>query len=177
MSVFDFTAPLPDRLYWDSSFLVNMSFAAAKFHRPCATYYYRLKEAEIPILLSNLALDEAWYILLKLETEHLYHPQTFWEVYREEPERLRPLLHKLRDFTTRLTQLPHVTVVGTNAYAYETALETMEQALLLPRDAFHWAIMQACEITAIATTDTDFLRIPALTIYTCNEKMLTQRQR
>lgn len=58
MSVFDFTAPLPNPLYWDSSFLVNVSFAAAKFHRPCATYYYRLKEAEVPILLSNLALDE-----------------------------------------------------------------------------------------------------------------------
>jgi hypothetical protein len=31
MTVFDFAAPLPDRLYWDSSFLVNVVFVAAKF--------------------------------------------------------------------------------------------------------------------------------------------------
>src|SRR5262245_52377916 len=110
MSVFDFFAPLPGSLYWDSSFLVNVSFAAARFHQSCAAYYYRLQEAGVPILLSNLALDETWYIMLKLETEHLYHPRTFWEIYREEPDRLRAIFHRLRDFTQRLTQLPHVTL-------------------------------------------------------------------
>ena len=172
MSVFDFFAPLPGSLYWDSSFLVNVSFAAARFHQPCAAYYYRLQEAGVPILLSNLALDETWYILLKLETEHLYHPQTFWEIYREEPDRLRPILHRLRDFTQRLTRLPHVTFIGTPADAYQTALTIMEQALLLPRDAYHWALMQFHGLTAIATTDADFIRISGSTIYTCNEKIL-----
>jgi hypothetical protein len=78
-------------------------------------------------MLSNLALDETWYILLKLETEQLYLPQSFWEIYREETERLRPIFQKLREFTTRLIQLPHVTLVGTEANAYETALAVMER--------------------------------------------------
>ena len=55
MAVFDFAASLLDRLYWDSSFLVNIAFATAKFHKPCAVYYARLKEAGVPVLLSNLA--------------------------------------------------------------------------------------------------------------------------
>ncbi|MGH7961412.1 MAG: type II toxin-antitoxin system VapC family toxin [Candidatus Binatia bacterium] len=174
MAVFDFAAPLPDHLYWDSSFLVNVAFAAAKFHDPCAAYYYRLKEEGVPVVLSNLALDETWYILMKLETEQLYHPQGFWEIYREEPERLRPILRALRDFTKRLLQLPHVTLVGTQANAYETALETMDRSLLLPRDAYHWALMQDGGLTAIATTDADFTRIPKATLYTCNERILSQ---
>jgi len=173
MSVFDFAAPLPDRLYWDSSFLVNVAFAAAKRHQPCAAYYYRLKESEIPVILSNLALDETWYILLKLEIERLHHPQSFWEIYREEAQHLRPIFQKLREFTTRLLQLPHVTLVGTEANAYETALTVMEQSFLLPRDAYHWALMQANGLRAVATTDADFIRIPEVVIYTCNERILT----
>ena len=177
MAVFDFSAPLPDRLYWDSSFLVNVSFAAAKFHQPCADYYYRLKEAEAPVLLSNLVLDETWYILLKLEAEYLYEPQSFWDIYRQEPDRLQPILGTLRDFTQRLIHLPYVTLVGTEANAYEMALQTMERSLLLPRDAYHWALMQAHGLSAIATTDADFTRIPESTIYTCNETILAQHSR
>ena len=43
MAVFDFPAALPNRLYWDSSFLANIAFAAASFHKPCTDYYYLLK--------------------------------------------------------------------------------------------------------------------------------------
>lgn len=174
MTVFDFLASLPNRIYWNSSFLVNIGFGAAKFHQPCAVYYYRLKETAVPVLLSNLALDETWYILLKLETEHLYQPRSFWEIYREEPDSLRPILHRLRDFTQRLTRLPHVTLIGTEANAYETALMTMEHFLLLPRDAYHWTLMQTHGLNAIATTDADFTRLPDSVIYTCNEKLLAQ---
>lgn len=173
MAVFDFTTPpVPDRLYWDSSFLVNIAFAAAKFHTQCVAYYQRLKDEGVPVLISNLTLDETWYILLKLETEQLHAPQTFWQVYREEPDRLKPILRKLREFTKRLEQLPHVSFVGTEAGSYQTALKTMERNLLLPRDAYHWSIMQDHEVSIIATTDTDFMRISDVTIYTCNEKML-----
>ena len=175
MSVFDFAAPLPDRLYWDSSFLVNVAFAAAKLHQPCAAYYYRLQEVGVPVILSNLALDETWYSLLKLETEQTHSPQSFWEMYREEAKRLRPIFQKLREFTTRLIQLSHVTLVGMEANAYETALTVMERSFLLPRDAYHWALMQANGLSAVATTDADFTRIPEVTIYTCNERILTSR--
>ncbi len=109
---------------------------------------------------------------MKLETEQLYAPQTFWDVYREEPDRLKPILRKLREFTKRLEQLPHSSFIGTAAGSYETALKTMERNFLLPRDASHWSIMQDHEVAIIATTDADFMRIPDVTIYTCNEKIL-----
>ena len=172
MAVFDFTLPVPERLYWDSSFLVNIAFASAKFHTQCVAYYQRLKDERVPVLISNLTLDETWYVLLKLETEQLYAPRIFWEVYREEPSRLKPILRKLREFTKRLEHLPHVSFIGTAVGSYETALETMERHLLLPRDAYHWSIMQDHEVAIIATTDADFMRLPDVTIYTCNEKML-----
>ena len=177
MTAFDFSSPLPNRIYWDSSFLVNVGFAAAKFHQPCAAYHYRLKESEVSVLISNLALDETWYILLKLETEHLYKPRTFWGIYRQEPDMLRPILQKLRDFTQRLTQLPHVSLIGIEANTYETALITMESALLLPRDAYHWALMQTHDLNAIATTDADFIRLPESVIYTCNDRILARYPR
>lgn len=176
MSVFDFASPLPERLYWDSSFILNFSFAAAKFHEPCTTYYARLKEERVPVLLSNLALDETWFILMKLETQQLYHPKSFWEIYREEPEQLTPVLQKIRDFTTRLTQLRHVTLVGTAADAYKRALQAIESNTLLPRDAYHWSIMQNHDLTAIATTDADFMRLSDSRVYTCNQKILDQHQ-
>ncbi len=109
---------------------------------------------------------------MKLETEQLHAPKTFWEVYREEPDRFKPILRKLRAFTKRLEQLPHISFIETEAGSYETALKTVDRHLLLPRDAYHWSIMQDHEVSIIATTDTDFARIPDVTIYTCNEKML-----
>ena len=172
MTVFDFTAPLPKRLYWDSSFIVNFSFAGAKFHEPCAAYYSRLTEERIPAIVSNLALDETWFILMKLEIEHLYQPKSFWEIYREKPDQLKPILQKLRDFTTQLTQLPHLTLTGTQPNAYERALQAMESAYLLPRDAYHWSLMQRSGLTAIATTDADFTRVSDISVYTCNQKIL-----
>ncbi len=67
---------------------------------------------------------------------------------------------------------PHISFIGTAAGSYETALKTMERNFLLPRDAYHWSIRQDHEVSIIATTDTDFMRIPDVTIHTCNEKML-----
>jgi hypothetical protein len=37
--------------------------------------------------------------------------------------------------------------------------------------------MQDNELTAIVTTDADFTRIPGATIYTCNEKILSDPKR
>jgi hypothetical protein len=73
-----------------------------------------------------------------------------------------------RDFTQRLLHLPHVTLVETEVNAYEMALQTMERALLLPRDAYHWALMLTHGLSVIATTDADFTRISESMIYTCN---------
>lgn len=90
----------------------------------------------------------------------------------------RPTVAKcIRDFTQRLIHLPHVTLVETEVNAYEMALQTMERALLLPRDAYHWALMQTHGLSAIATTDADFTRISESTIYTCNESILAQHSR
>ena len=94
-----------------------------------------------------------------LSPEHLYQPRTFWDIYRKAPDVLCPILHTLRDCTQRLTRLPHVTLSGTEANADERALTTMEQALLLPRDAYHWTLMQRHGLNAIATTDADFTRL------------------
>ena len=127
----------------------------------------------VPVPVSNLTLDENWYILLKLESERIYETPTFWDIYRQEPDRLRPFLKKLRDFTRKVGAAVPYYFGWNEAGSYDQALQIMEKHLLLPRDAYLWAIMQDQEISALATTDTDFTPIPGVTIYTCNGKMLS----
>jgi len=53
-------------------------------------------------------------------------------------------------------------------------LEFMERYHLLPRDAYHLAIMNHYGIPHIVTMDADFLVVPDLVIYTCVPSILAQ---
>lgn len=63
-NIFSFDHKPPQVAYLDPSFCVNVLIEKAKFHTQCATYSEKLEEQGTILLLSNLGLNEIWFVLL-----------------------------------------------------------------------------------------------------------------
>jgi predicted nucleic acid-binding protein len=174
--IFDFDAPLPARLYWDASFIVHATYPAGRYHQACYTFLDRLNSAPGSLsYVSTLALDEVTFTLIQLKVEEEYPDKGFWEVYRRTPNVIRPHLEELRTLIDRLFDEPRVKVVGIGPQAMSMALEQMDSYSMLPRDALHLTTMAHHSVDNIVTTDSDFLTVDKIHIYTCNPKILSHR--
>ena len=111
--VFDFDAPLPERLYWDASFLVHAVYPAGRYHQECYAFLERLSDArEVFSYVSTLALDETIFTLIQLKTTEDHPEEGFWEVYRQNPQVIQPYLGEMRRLLERLSVDPRIETVG-----------------------------------------------------------------
>lgn len=173
--IFDFDAPLPGQLYWDASFLVHATYPAGRYHRECYDFLDRLSNAEETLsYVSTLTLDEMIFTLIQLKVGEAYPGRGFWDLYRGNPQVIRPHLGELRALVDRLTTDPRIRIVGTEPEAIPIAMNYMEDYSLLPRDALHLTSMARYGIEGIVTMDADFLLVDGLRIYTCNPGILSQ---
>jgi len=174
--VFDFDAPLPERLYWDASFLVHAVYPAGRYHRECYAFLERLNGARgILSYVSTLTLDEAIFALLQLKTAEDHPEEGFWDIYRENSQVIQPHLEEMRQLVQRLLADPRIQVVGLEPGSMLLALDYMERYSLLPRDALHLVAMDYHGVDCIVTTDGDFLPVDGLRIFTCNPRLLARR--
>lgn len=174
--VFDFDAPLPERLYWDASFLVHAVYPAGRYHRECYAFLERLNDShEVLSYVSTLTLDEAIFALIQLKVAEGHPAESFWDIYHENPRAIQPYLAELRRLVGRLLADPRIQIVGLEPAAMLPAVDYMERYALLPRDALHLVTMDHHGIDAIVTMDGDFLPVDGLRIFTCNPRLLAQR--
>jgi len=172
--VYDFNAPLPPALYWDASFVVNFAHEAGLYHREAADFLLRLEQEKVMSFISTLTLDEAFFVLLRSSIEQDHAPLSFWKMYQQNPAVIAPYLSKLRALAKGLQIHPNVRILPVLTSFALPALEFMERYHLLPRDAYHLAIMNHYGIPHIVTMDGDFLVVPDLVIYTCVPNILAQ---
>ncbi|MBC7227987.1 MAG: type II toxin-antitoxin system VapC family toxin [Thermoflexales bacterium] len=173
--VLDFRSPLPDRLYWDASFLVHAVYPPGRYHRECYGFLERLSTSPTVSYLSVLALDEAIFALLQLKISEEQPERGFWEIYRANPGAIQPYFGELRRLVDRLSSDPRIRVVGLESTSLLIGLDFMERYSLLPRDALHLSIMARYNIDSIVTTDEDFWPVDTLRIFTCNPRLLARR--
>ncbi len=171
-TILDFSAPLPDAIYWDASFVVNFSHADSPFYGECAEYVARLKAANTRCFVSALTLDEVWFVLLQLFVTRDFAPRKFWKVYEQNPAVILAYLDQIEKITAQFYEQSQVQVLGIASRSPLGALENMRQFHLLPRDATHLAIMRQHHIPAIVTLDADFQVVEGITIFTCNPNLL-----
>ncbi len=171
--ILDFDAPLPNRLYWDASFLIHAVYPGGRYHQQCYAFLERLNSAvKSCSFVSSLALDEVIFTLIRLKLTEEHPDQGFWKVYRETPEAIQPYLGEIRALVKRLFNDSRIQVVGTVPESILIALRYMSDYSLLPRDALHLSTMAHYGIKDIVTTDDDFIIMPDLNLYTCNPKIL-----
>lgn len=168
----DFKDLLPAALYWDASFIVNLAHEAAVYHQQAADFLTRLEESHTVSHVSTLTLDEVYFVLLRANIERDQPSNSFWHVYHSNPAAIEPYIEALEDLTEELYTHPRVHILAAQAALSFDALSAMRQHHLLPRDAYHLAIMRHHGILNLVTLDADFLRVPDIVIHTCVPSIL-----
>lgn len=167
-NIFSFNS-LPSHVaYIDPSFLLNILVEKARFHKQCVEYKDRLKSERLLLFLSNLGLDEIWYVLIKLQAIK-EHGIKGWQKYlNKHPEAVRKYADLLSKITSTILEIPNLHLIEISAEQTLEALSLIKRYGLLPRDAIHLAAATLSNIGNIITTDKDFNIVTDINIYTCN---------
>ncbi|MCX8014059.1 MAG: type II toxin-antitoxin system VapC family toxin [Rectinema sp.] len=171
----DFRAPPPAFAYLDPSFLLNVLVSGASYHSECVAYAHRLEAAKTTLVLSNLGLEEIWFVLLRIQATEEHGEKGWLTFLRENPAKVSAYTPRLEEATAQILEIPRLLLVELSASQSLRALALMKRAGLLPRDALHATTALEIGLDAIITTDADFAQVEDLTIYTCNSALL-QRQ-
>jgi predicted nucleic acid-binding protein len=169
--IFDFKSPPPDTAYLDPSFLLNILLKESRYHLECRNFAKKLKSKETLLLLSNLGLDEIWYILLRYEAVKEHGLKNWLSLLKENPQKVIEYSEKIERATTLILEIPNLILVEISAEQSLNAIELIKRYGLLPRDAIHAQSALASGVKTIITTDIDFLRVEGLKVYTCHPKV------
>ncbi|RLC74484.1 MAG: hypothetical protein DRI61_16520 [Chloroflexi bacterium] len=165
------TDELPDRIYLDSSILINSIITTSKYYDECSRFIERISDMAIKCFISSLTFDEIWYILIKSVVEDKTD-KNFIENYRKRPS----IINLAKDVVDRITldiiMADNFIIIPVTLEVITMAREYIWKYSLLPRDAIHLSAMFSIGINTIATTDEDFKRVENITIYTCNPNLL-----
>jgi len=164
MTVYPFQEGPPSLAYVDPSFFINLLVKDSKYHQECKEFSKKLKEEETVLILSNLGLDEIWYVILKLEAEKEYGDDAINKL--RDPKIVKEYAAEVKDYTERLTNIPRLFFIEITTEQTFQARDLIARYGLLPRDAIHLAATMS-GIDNLITTDKDFNRIKKIDVFTC----------
>lgn len=126
------------------------------------------RKAKPVLVMSNLGLDELWYVLLKLLAMRDYE-KNWQKILKTKPEIVKKYSEDIEKYTLSLLEIPNLLLAEVSVDQTLLSLTLMKKYGLFPRDAIHAAVAIASGIQNIITTDNDFIRIEELEVYTCNK--------
>jgi len=165
------TDRLPDRIYLDSSVLINSIITTSKYYDQCSDFIERVSDKSTRCFISSLTFDEIWYILIKSITEDITG-SNFIHEYREDPSIIKLATDIIDRLTLDIMMADNFIIIPVTMDIIMAAREYLWKYSLLPRDAIHLSSMFSIGIKALVTTDEDFGRVEDIEIYTCNPKLL-----
>ena len=175
-TVFSFQGDPPEIAYLDPSFLLNVLVAESTYHAECVDFAKRLEDAETILVLSNLGLDEIWFVLLRIQAVEEQGERGWLSFLKGNPAKVMEYTSRLEEATLQILEIPNLLLVELTASQSLRALGVMKRYGLLPRDALHTAATFEMGIGVIITTDADFALVEGLEMYTCNPRALQLRQ-
>lgn len=167
-NIFGFDSLPSSVVYVDPSFFLNILINEAKFHKQCIEYKDRLKKHHTFLFLSNLGLDEIWYVLIKLQAIK-EHGLKGWQGYLNKyPEAVMKYAELLAQTTSIILEIPNLHLIEISTEHTLEALTLIKRYGLLPRDAIHLSAAMLSDIGSLLTTDKAFNAVTEANIYTCN---------
>ncbi len=162
----------PEIAYLDPAFLLNVLVTESTYHADCVAFAKRLEEAKALLALSNLGLDEVWFILLRLQAVNEHGQKGWLSFLKDNPSKVTAYCQELEKATLQILEIPNLVLIEVITDQSLQALGLISKCGLLPRDAIHAAATLDTGIETIITTDADFAVVPGLRIYTCNPRAL-----
>jgi predicted nucleic acid-binding protein len=167
-SIFSFESIPPDIAYVDPSFFINLIVKDSNYHSACKSFSLRLKAKGTILLLSNLGLDEIWFIILKLQAVKERGLKNWLNFLKDNPKKVIEYSKEISKITTFILDIPNVFLIEITTNQTLRAISLIHKYGLLPRDAIHAATAIDSGIDTIITTDPDFCHVKELKTYTCN---------
>jgi predicted nucleic acid-binding protein len=166
--VFSFRSEPPQVAYVDPSFFLNLFIRDSAYFEECKGFAEKLEERKTVLIMSNLGLDEIWYVLLKLLAVKDHGKG--WQ-RKLDSSVSKEYIEEVEKYTTNLLEIPNLFFAEVSTRQTFDALGIMKDYGLLPRDAIHSSIVLS-GIGSIITTDAGFVKVPKIKVYTCNRKAL-----
>jgi predicted nucleic acid-binding protein len=85
--------------YWDAGFIVSFASKNSKYHEDCANFLKILEREKVSCIVSTLALDESWFIILQAKIEEDFAPKSFWQVFNKDKEVIKAYIPDLKRLT------------------------------------------------------------------------------
>lgn len=164
MSKTSFDFEPPEVAYVDPSFFLNLLVKDSKHYEECKNFSEKLKERKTILIMSNLGLDEIWYVLLKLLAIKDFGLRKWQAKLKKDVDLVRKYSRKIEEYTTNLLEIPNLFFVEITTDQTLHALDLMKKYGLFPRDAIHASVVVA-GIDNLITLDPDFLRIKEIKVW------------
>jgi len=154
---------LPRRAYLDTNLIIDTRDAAARKYIPASTCFAELIRQGVQLNVSGLVFDELWWTYLRMSFRLATGTDLTPAVYKATPgivqahwPAVRAVMIAIRAWNG-FNELPAPVGIVAQAEAL------METNTLLPRDAFHLALVLHHGIESFVTADGDFdkLQLPA----------------
>lgn len=164
MTVHSFKENPPSLAYVDPSFFINLLIKDSNYHQECKMFSKKLKEKQTVLTVSNLGLDEIWYVILKVMATKEHGDEAMNKL--REPEVVKKYATDIDEYTEKLKDISRLFFIEVTTKQTFQAKDMIKKYGMLPRDSIHLAAT-ASGIDNLITTDKDFNRIKEIDVYTC----------
>lgn len=152
------------RIYDEANIFLFTALADARYGPSALRFLERASGDEIELLTLTLTVDEVSFVALKAKLEEKYGVTKNQVLYlKRNPEVVKALASDVNQIVENVLGL--TTLVEVNAPDVQQMRLYVEKFGLLPRDAIHLAVAYRLGLTCMASSDSDFDRVPWLTRY------------
>lgn len=170
-NILSFDSEIPEIAYLDASFIIHFCVEGTKYHEQCSKFIRRLHKENVPLMISNLTLDEVWYALIKVSLIKNFGDKWYVKLYAE-PHIIQEHVPLIRQVMWDISLQQNMILVEVKTEMTLHAIDFIEKYSLLPRDAIHLSTMLGLGVKNIITTDVDFARAEDINVITCNPEIL-----
>ncbi|MDH4137921.1 MAG: hypothetical protein OEW09_14565, partial [Anaerolineae bacterium] len=110
-TIFSFQDDPPEIAYLDPSFLLNVLVAESTYHAECMDFAKQLEDAESILVLSNLGLDEIWFVLLRVQAVEEHGEKGWLSFLKENPAKAMEYSSRLEEATLQILEIPRLLLV------------------------------------------------------------------
>ena len=156
-------------VYIDTSIFVAHHSSHPRQGDASTRFLKRIEAEEVYGVISALVIEETSYILLKLKAMELLQSNKHYEILQNLKEK-QFFLQCVSSAEQHIAYVESLETYG--KLSIISGIPSMKHVLtlckkygLLMRDGLHVATLMGKNLSEIATTDTDFERIPSLTVW------------
>lgn len=138
----------PNKLYLDANFLIAYFADNHDDHDSSKILFFNLLKQDCKMYISVLGLDETWYKIWEVLQKDVpkENRKSFKQFYNE----IKQILEALEGLSDNIKIIQFEKDLNTGI---KQSVENIGNFDMRPRDAFHLAYMQDCDLQAIVTKD------------------------